>query len=165
MVRWGGRYSPKQACIYGPRWSQRACGSARRRRVARRFCCGRSRRKCGQTARHIPAESAGSVQDHIAVRGPSADDKGKTGIRTATVGPVEPEIYQYNFVVGGLRILDPKNPNLRNGWAIDAKPRGLPRTIFPGSVLRNHRAASKIQLSAFKTAASPEPTYCGYRYR
>jgi hypothetical protein len=80
-------------------------------------------------------------------------------------GPVEPEIYQYNFVVGGLRILDPKNPNLRNGWAIDAKPRGLPRTIFPGSVLRNHRAASKIQLSAFKTAASPEPTYCGYRYR
>jgi len=92
--------------------------------------------------------------------------KGEAGIWTATVGPVEPEIYQYNFVVDGLRILDPKNPNLRNGWAIDASLVDFRRTILPGSVLRpNHRAASKIQLSAFKTAASPEPTYCGYHYR
>jgi enterochelin esterase family protein len=33
---------------------------------------------------------------------------------------VEPEIYQYNFVVDGVRILDPGNPNLKNGRAIDA---------------------------------------------
>jgi enterochelin esterase-like enzyme len=46
--------------------------------------------------------------------------KGEMGIWTATVGPVQPEIYEYNFVVDGLRILDPANPNLRNGSAIDA---------------------------------------------
>jgi len=46
--------------------------------------------------------------------------KGEAGIWTATVGPVAPEIYQYNFIVDGLRILDPGNPTLRNGWAIDA---------------------------------------------
>jgi enterochelin esterase family protein len=46
--------------------------------------------------------------------------KGEAGIWTATVGPVAPDIYQYNFIVDGLRILDPGNPNMRNGWAIDA---------------------------------------------
>jgi enterochelin esterase-like enzyme len=42
------------------------------------------------------------------------------GVWTATVGPVVPEIYQYNFVVEGVRILDPGNPNLKNGRALDA---------------------------------------------
>ena len=46
--------------------------------------------------------------------------KNEAGIWTATVGPVKPEIYQYNFIVDGVRILDPQNPDLRNGWAIDA---------------------------------------------
>jgi hypothetical protein len=36
------------------------------------------------------------------------------------VSPVEPEIYQYNFVVDGVRILDPENPNLKNGRTLDA---------------------------------------------
>jgi hypothetical protein len=42
------------------------------------------------------------------------------GIWSATVGPVEPEIYQYNFVVDGVRILGPGTPNLKNGRTIDA---------------------------------------------
>lgn len=42
------------------------------------------------------------------------------GVWTATVGPVEPEIYQYNFLVDGVRILDPSNPNLKNGRTLDA---------------------------------------------
>jgi len=46
--------------------------------------------------------------------------KGAAGIWTATVGPLEPEIYQYNFVVDGVRILDPSNPNLKNGRMPDA---------------------------------------------
>jgi enterochelin esterase-like enzyme len=33
---------------------------------------------------------------------------------------VDPEIYQYNFVVDGVRILDPGNPNLKNGRTPDA---------------------------------------------
>jgi enterochelin esterase family protein len=46
--------------------------------------------------------------------------KDVAGIWTITVGPVEPEIYQYNFVVDGVRILDPGNPNLKNGRTLDA---------------------------------------------
>jgi enterochelin esterase-like enzyme len=46
--------------------------------------------------------------------------KDEAGVWTATVGPVAPEIYQYNFVVDGVRILDPGNPNLKNGRAPDS---------------------------------------------
>jgi enterochelin esterase-like enzyme len=46
--------------------------------------------------------------------------KDDTGVWSATVGPVQPEIYQYNFVVDGVRILDPGNPNLKNGRTLDA---------------------------------------------
>ncbi len=49
---------------------------------------------------------------------PMTKDAG--GIWTATVGPLEPEIYQYTFLVGGVKILDPANPNLKNGRALDA---------------------------------------------
>jgi enterochelin esterase-like enzyme len=42
------------------------------------------------------------------------------GTWSVTIGPVEPEIYTYNLVVDGVRILDPGNPNLKNGRAIDA---------------------------------------------
>jgi enterochelin esterase family protein len=47
-------------------------------------------------------------------------EKDAAGVWSATVGPLEPEIYQYNFVVDGVRILDPANPNLKNGRALDA---------------------------------------------
>lgn len=46
--------------------------------------------------------------------------KNGEGVWSAAVGPVEPEIYQYNFVVDGARILDPSNPNLKNGRSLDA---------------------------------------------
>jgi enterochelin esterase-like enzyme len=46
--------------------------------------------------------------------------KDAAGIWTATVGPLQPEIYQYNFVVDGVRVLDPANPELKNGRALDA---------------------------------------------
>jgi enterochelin esterase-like enzyme len=46
--------------------------------------------------------------------------KDDAGVWSATVGPVDPEIYQYNFVVDGVRILDPGNPNLKDGRTIDA---------------------------------------------
>jgi len=46
--------------------------------------------------------------------------KDANGVWSATVGPVPPEIYQYNFVVDGVRILDPGNPHLKNGRALDA---------------------------------------------
>ncbi len=53
--------------------------------------------------------------------------KDDAGVWSATVGPVDPEIYQYNFVVDGVRILDPGNPNLKNGRATRRQHRGGPR--------------------------------------
>jgi len=44
----------------------------------------------------------------------------ESGVWSATIGPVAPEIYQYNFVVDGVRMLDPGNPHLKNGRTPDA---------------------------------------------
>jgi enterochelin esterase family protein len=54
--------------------------------------------------------------------------KDASGIWTAVAGPVEPEIYQYNFVVDGVRMLDPANPHLKNGRALDASIVEVPGT-------------------------------------
>src|SRR6185295_1931291 len=35
--------------------------------------------------------------------------KDANGVWTVTVGPIEPEIYHYNFTVDGVRITDPAN--------------------------------------------------------
>src|SRR5437870_5538624 len=40
------------------------------------------------------------------------DDK---GVWTATVGPVDPEIYYYNFTIDGVKTIDPANPNVKTG--------------------------------------------------
>ena len=39
--------------------------------------------------------------------------KNDTGLWSVTVGPVEPEIYGYMFLVDGLTVLDPSNPLVR----------------------------------------------------
>src|SRR5215470_5481388 len=41
--------------------------------------------------------------------------KDTKGVWSVTVGPLEPEIYHYNFTVDGVRIIDPANPNLKTG--------------------------------------------------
>ena len=56
----------------------------------------------------LRAPEAGQVGLSFAGAKPMAKDS--SGVWTATVGPVAPEIYQYNFVVDGVRILDPGNP-------------------------------------------------------
>src|ERR1700676_4204381 len=66
----------------------------------------------------LRAPEAGRVTLSFAGSKPMSKDD--AGVWSATVGPVDPEIYQYNFVVDGVRILDPGNPNLKNGRAIDA---------------------------------------------
>jgi enterochelin esterase family protein len=58
--------------------------------------------------------------------GPKPMTKDDAGVWTATAGPLEPEIYQYNFLVDGVRILDPGNPNIKNGRALDASAFEIP---------------------------------------
>src|SRR5262245_55806302 len=62
----------------------------------------------------------GATNVALAFSGSKPMTTADAGVWTATVGPLEPEIYQYNFVVDGVRILDPSNPRLKNGRALDA---------------------------------------------
>jgi enterochelin esterase family protein len=41
--------------------------------------------------------------------------KNEDGVWSVTVGPLEPEIYNYNVTVDGLRTIDPANPNVKTG--------------------------------------------------
>jgi enterochelin esterase family protein len=61
-----------------------------------------------------------AAQVTLSFSGSKPMSKDAAGVWTATVGPMEPEIYQYNFFVDGVRILDPANPNLKNGRTPDA---------------------------------------------
>src|SRR5580765_7985344 len=40
------------------------------------------------------------------------DDK---GVWSLTVGPLDPEIYNYNFSIDGVKTIDPSNPNVKSG--------------------------------------------------
>ena len=37
------------------------------------------------------------------------------GVWSVTIGPIEPEIYHYNFTIDGVRTIDPANPHLKTG--------------------------------------------------
>ncbi len=37
------------------------------------------------------------------------------GVWSVTIGPIEPEIYNYNFTIDGVRTIDPGNPNVKTG--------------------------------------------------
>ena len=41
--------------------------------------------------------------------------KDAQGVWSVTIGPVEPEIYYYNFTIDGVRTIDPGNANLKTG--------------------------------------------------
>ena len=41
--------------------------------------------------------------------------RGAAGLWSVTLGPVDPEIYYYNFTIDGVRTLDPANPAVKSG--------------------------------------------------
>jgi len=42
-------------------------------------------------------------------------EKDEKGLWSVTIGPLEPEIYNYNFTIDGVRTIDPNNPNVKTG--------------------------------------------------
>ncbi len=77
--------------------------------------------------------------------------KGENGLWEVTVGPAEPEIYEYNFVVDGLQVADPANSWLKF-WGGTAKNLvlvpGDPPMFFeeqqvPHGTVHVHKYASK----------------------
>jgi len=59
----------------------------------------------------LRAPNAESVAVNLQGTHPMAKDS--EGLWSATIGPLEPEIYEYDFVVDGLRIVDPSNAWLK----------------------------------------------------
>ncbi len=45
--------------------------------------------------------------------GPQAMTKGADGVWSVTVGPVAPEVYEYDFTIDGMMFLDPRNPAVK----------------------------------------------------
>jgi enterochelin esterase family protein len=41
--------------------------------------------------------------------------KDDAGMWSITIGPLDPEIYNYNFTIDGVRTIDPNNPNVKTG--------------------------------------------------
>ena len=73
----------------------------------------------GPEAQKVALQFAGGAK-------PMTRDEG--GVWSITVGPLEPEIYTYSFVVDGVRELDMANPVLKNGRALDASVVEIPGT-------------------------------------
>ena len=44
--------------------------------------------------------------------------KDPTGLWTVTIGPLEPDVYRYMFLVDGVRGIDQSNPNVRPGGSV-----------------------------------------------
>jgi enterochelin esterase-like enzyme len=66
----------------------------------------------------LPAPKANEVTVSVnssPVSGPQRMEKDDKGVWSATVGPLDPEIYSYAFSVDGLIITDPNNPNIKPG--------------------------------------------------
>jgi enterochelin esterase-like enzyme len=49
------------------------------------------------------------------MEGSKALEKDANGVWSVTLGPIEPEIYSYNFIIDGARAIDPANPGLKTG--------------------------------------------------
>lgn len=47
------------------------------------------------------------------IDGPQALTKGADGVWSVTLGPVAPEIYEYEFTIDGMTFLDPRNPAVK----------------------------------------------------
>jgi len=49
------------------------------------------------------------------IEGNKTFEKDANGLWSVTVGPLEPEIYHYNFTIDGVRTIDPSNPGVKTG--------------------------------------------------
>ncbi len=64
----------------------------------------------------LPAPGANEVSlTGEFMKGSKPLQKNSEGLWTLTIGPIEPEIYYYNFTIDGVRTIDPGNPNVKTG--------------------------------------------------
>ncbi len=63
---------------------------------------------------HAPTATGVSLTGEF-MKGSKPLQKNSDGLWTLTLGPIEPEIYYYNFTIDGVRTIDPGNPNVKTG--------------------------------------------------
>src|SRR5947208_17035572 len=49
------------------------------------------------------------------MKGSKRLEKDAKGVWSVMIGPVDPEIYYYNFTIDGVKTIDPGNPNVKTG--------------------------------------------------
>lgn len=49
------------------------------------------------------------------MKGSKGLQKDEKGVWSVTIGPLQPEVYNYNFTIDGVRTIDPGNPNVKTG--------------------------------------------------
>jgi len=70
----------------------------------------------GRVTFRLAAPSASSVSlTGEFMKGSKALEKSAAGLWSVTVGPIAPEIYNYNFTIDGVRTIDPANPKVKTG--------------------------------------------------
>src|SRR4051794_34924545 len=74
----------------------------------------------------IRAPQAAEVS--LSLGGAKPMTKDDSGLWSITVGPLEPEIYEYAFVVDGARVLDTANTQLKTGQQVSANLLDVPGT-------------------------------------
>lgn len=77
-------------------------------------------------------ESAGDVKVSVQFAGTCQMVKGPDGVWSATVGPAAPDIYPYCFIVDGVSVMDPENPEF------------FPNETFKNSLLDMDTQAANI---------------------
>ncbi|HPG39402.1 MAG TPA: alpha/beta hydrolase-fold protein [bacterium] len=82
------------------------------------------------------------------IKGPQALTKDSTGLWTITLGPVEPDIYPYNFIVDGISVADPNNVNI------------FPNERFKSSLVEI--PADKPAIYSLQNVPHGQMTYCYY---
>jgi len=82
------------------------------------------------------------------IKGPQALTKDSTGLWTITLGPVEPDIYPYNFIVDGVSVADPNNVNI------------FPNERFKSSLVEI--PADKPAIYSLQNVPHGQMTYCYY---
>jgi enterochelin esterase family protein len=78
----------------------------------------------GTVTFRIRAPQAAEVS--LSLGGSRRMTKDESGLWSITIGPLEPEIYEYSFLVDGARVLDTANPLLKTGQQVSANLLDVP---------------------------------------
>ena len=103
------------------------------------------------------------------MKGSKPLQKGGDGVWSVTVGPLEPEIYNYNFTIDGVKGIDPNNPSVKTGSTPStiqsilelrgARPAFYDAQAVPHGEIRTHWYESKSLKATRRLTVYTPPGY------